>query len=246
MSHNLVSSRFHGHAPPFSNPLFLDMSSPPLCGASNRDGMHTRLRLRQRNMHCTLLLLSIAPIARRRLTRAFLFVKDSSCVCPTFYRGDACELTWQESVSGWYPAMNAYGALTAIAHSLSPMLRRLPTVAHLRLRRHWKVEEDHCRVLDFSARSLCQLRTHRSLSACQLVPSISFSIVLCLCLLLSVRCIEFAVDPHSVRSILPPGAESTLFDLPLICWMALGFLLQLHWFVFLPCVRECSLTCHAF
>lgn len=45
----------------------------------------------------------------------------------------------------------------------------------------------------------------------------------------TVRIIEFAVDPHGVRQILPSLLELFMFNLPLITWICCGFMLFLYW-----------------
>lgn len=44
-----------------------------------------------------------------------------------------------------------------------------------------------------------------------------------------VRVILFAVDPHSGKQVLPRVVSSLLLNIPIVFWIAAGFLLALYW-----------------
>ena len=49
-------------------------------------------------------------------------------------------------------------------------------------------------------------------------------------LTVTVRIVEFAIDPHAAREILPGLADGILYDVPLILWVVAAFMLYLYWY----------------
>lgn len=44
------------------------------------------------------------------------------------------------------------------------------------------------------------------------------------------RVIEFSIDPHGVRGLIPLIPENALFNIPILLWIISGFMLFLYWY----------------